>query len=97
MLHDAVADDGGDGGGGQLDAVAVATRWGGGKLVAPPNPPHHRQLWGADRTHWVYVLDMSGVWWGGGCGGSFHPGAQMVIGEVRGLGWRGGDGEASDG
>ena len=45
---------------------------------------------------WVYVLEMFGVWRNRGCGGSFHPGAPMTAGEAWGLGWRGGDGEASD-
>lgn len=97
-MHDAVADDGGDGGGGeQPDAVAVATRWVGGKLGALPNLIPCRQLWGAACKCWECVLGMSGGWNDGGCVGSFHPGALMAIDEVRGLGWRGGDGEVSDG
>lgn len=96
-MHDVVADDDGDGGGGERPgAVTVGTRWGGGKLGAPPYLPPPLQLWGADRRRWGYVLGTSGVWRVGGCGGSFHPGAPMVRGEVRGLGWMGGDGEASD-
>lgn len=42
------------------------------------------------------VLGTSGVWRDVGCGGNFHPGALMVTGEVRGPGWRGGDGEGCD-
>lgn len=72
------------------------TRWGGGKLGAPPNLSPHLQLWEAGHRRWVCVLGMSGVWKDGGCGGSFHPGALMVTGEVWGLAWRGGDGEARD-
>lgn len=75
----------------------MATKWGGGKLGAPPNPPPRLQLWEVDHRRWVCVLGTSGVWRDGGCGGSFHPGALMATGEVQGLGWRGGDGEASDG
>lgn len=96
-MHDVVADDDGDGGDGERPgAVAVGTRWEGGKLGAPPNLPPPLQLWGADRRRWGYVSGMSGVWRDGGCGGSFHPEAPMGTGEVLGLGWRGDDGEASD-
>lgn len=94
MSHDAVADGGDDE---QPDVVIVETRWGDGKLGAPPNLPPHLQLWEAGHRRWVYVLDMSGVWMDGGCGGSSHLGGLVATGVVLGLGWKGGDGEASDG
>lgn len=96
MSHDAVADGDGDDGE-QPGAVVVATRWGGGKLGAPPNLPLHLQLWEAGHRRCVCVLGMSGVWKDGGCGGSFHPGALVATGVVQVLGWKGGGGEASDG
>lgn len=96
-MRDVVADDDGDGGGEQPGAVAVGTRWGGGKLGVPRYLPPRLRLWGAARRSWGCASGTSGVWRGGGCGGSFHPGAPTVTGEVLGLEWRGGDGEASDG
>lgn len=97
--HDAVADEDGDGDGEgeHPGAVVAATRLGGGKRGVPPNLRPRLQLWEADHRRWVCVLGTSGVWRGGGCGGSFHPGARMATDEVGGLGLRGGDGEASDG
>lgn len=81
----------------QPDAVVVATRRVGGMLGAPPNLPPHLLLWEAGRRCWVCALGMSGVWWHEECGGSFHHGALLATVVVQGLGWRGGDGEASGG
>lgn len=97
MLHDAVADGDGGGGGEQPGAVVVATRWEGEKLWAPPNLTPRLPLKEAGHRRWVCVLGMSGVWRDGGCGCSSHPGALMATDEVEGLGWRGGDGKAGDG
>lgn len=85
MSHDAFADgDGGDGG--QLGAVAVATRWGDGKLGALPSPTRHLRLWEADHRRWVCASDMTGGQWNGGCDGSFHPGALAAKGVTQILG-----------
>lgn len=93
-MNDAVADDGGGDGGEWPGAVVAMIGWGDGKLGVPLNLPLHPQTWEADRRRWECVLGMSAEWMGGGCGGSFHPGARMVTDEIWGLGWGGGDEEA---
>lgn len=94
-MHDAAVDDGD--GDGQPDAIAGTTKMVGGKLGALPYLLLRRQLWGVECKRWECVLGMSGGGSDGGCVGGFRPGALMVTDEARGLGWRCGDVEVSDG
>lgn len=85
MLHDVVAggEDGDDGGDdGQPGATVATITWGGGRLGAPQNLGLLRRLWGAEDKCLECVLGTSDVPRRGGCGGSFHPDAQTVTGEV---------------
>lgn len=68
----------------------------GGKRGAPQSQTPRSQLREAGCRRWGFVLGMSGVWRGGGCGGgSSRPGAPTATSEVqRGLGWGGGNEEA---
>lgn len=75
----------------------MATRWGDGKLGAPPSLPRRLRLWEADHRCWVCASGMIGGQRDGGCDGSFHPGALVAKCVTQVLGWRGGDGEANDG
>lgn len=85
MSHDAVA-DGDDGDGEQLGGVVVVTRWGGGKLGAPPKLPLHLRPWEVGRRRCACGSGTPGVWRGGGCGGSSRPGARAATGVAQVLG-----------
>lgn len=98
-LHGAVAggndEDDDVGGGEQPGATLGATKPGGERLGAHPNP--HHQPRGAERNCWERVTCMSDVWGGESCGGSFHPDARRVTSEPWGLEQKRGDVEAGAG